>query len=545
MEKTRRFAPVLLLLSAACTQGGQPTDPPTEAVREAAGISDHWVGTWAVSPQGDGSAFSDQTLRQIVHTSIGGSSVRIRLSNVFGSQALAVDSVHIAERASGSSISAGTDHALTFAGQASVSIPAGQVVTSDAVPFDVKELSDLAVSFHLQAATGGTTAHGTGLQDNYVTSGNHASEQTLTGTQTKGSYYFLTNVDVQNTAAWGAVVTLGASITDGVASSSNNNRRWPNDLAKRLADAKLPVGVLNQGISGNRLLADGSGDSALKRFDRDALSQSGVRWIIFSDDPINDLGGANRPTGDQLIAGLKQLVAKAHAANVEFWCSTLTPFEGSGGWSQPGETARAAVIAFIKSADGGCDAIVDQDTATHDPTKPTWYLPTFDAGDHLHPNEKGLQAIADAVDLKGFAPPEGMGGAASGGNAGAAGVAGTVGGGAGGSGGVSGGGASGAGGSQAGHDAGGAGASGGPTTSGAGGLPSTNGGSGSTPVSVAGGGATSQAGTAPIAASAPADSSGCGCRVSSPSPGGLPWSLAALIFAGFARRRRWRQTFQA
>ena len=411
MEKPTLFAPALLSFLAACSPAGQNNLEPTAAVREAAGITDGWVGTWAVSPQGDGTTFADKTLRQIVHTSVGGSSVRVRLSNVFGSQALTVDSVHIAERANGSSITAGTDQALKFVGQASISIAAGQVATSDAVAFNVKELSDLAVSFHLQATAGGTTAHGTGLQDNYVTDGNHAGDQDLAAAQTKGSYYFLTNVDVQNPASFGAVVTLGASITDGVASSSNNNRRWPNDLAKRLSDAKLPVGVLNQGISGNRLLADGNGDSALKRFDRDVLSQTGVRWVIFSDDPINDLGAGNRPTGDQLIAGLKQLVAKAHAANVEFWCSTLTPFEGSGGWSQAGETARAAVIAFIKSADSGCDAIVDQDAATHDPTKPTWYLPADDAGDHLHPNEKGLQAIADAVDLKGFAPPQGLGGA--------------------------------------------------------------------------------------------------------------------------------------
>ena len=141
------------------------------------------------------------------------------------------------------------------------------------------------------------------------------------------------------------------------------------------------------------------------------LAQAGVRWVIFSDDPINDLGNGNPPTGAQLIDGLKQLVTRAHTAQVAFWCSTLTPFQGSGGWSAPGETARAAIITFIKSADSGCDAIVDQDSATHDPTKTTWYLPAFDAGDHLHPNEQGLQAIADAVKLEGFTAPTGAGGA--------------------------------------------------------------------------------------------------------------------------------------
>ena len=478
MEKTPRFAPALLLL-AACSQAGPSTHESVGAVQQAA-ITDGWVGTWAVAPQGDGATFQDKTLRQIAHTSIGGSSVRIRISNVFGNQALVVDDIHVAERATGSGIVAATDHPLKFAGQASVSIPAGQAATSDAVAFEVKPLSDLAVSFHLASTNNASTAHGTGSQDNYVASGDVAGSATLNGAQTTGSYHFLTNVDVQNAAAWGAVVTLGASITDGVASTGNTNRRWPNDLAKRLNDAKIPVGVLNQGISGNRLLADGAGQSALKRFERDVLSQTGVRWVIFSDDPINDLGNANPPTGDQLIAGLKQLVAQAHTAKLAFWCSTLTPFEGSGGWKPAGETARTAIHAFIKSADSGCDAIVDQDTATHDPTKPTWYLPAYDAGDHLHPNDKGMQAIADAVELKGFTAPDGAGG--TGGGAGVAGAA-SVG-------------------------------------AGAGGTPS-------------------QAG-APASPATTPDSSGCACRLGSTVPahrGDLTWAFALLALVGIARKR--------
>lgn len=379
-----------------------------------------------MAPHADGTAFQDKTLRQIVRTSIGGSSVRVRISNAFGNQPLVVDELHVAERSSGSAIVPATDQVLKFGGQTSVSIPAGQFATSDAVSFAVKPLSDLAISFHLASTNNAGTAHGTGLQDNYVADGSVPGSASLNGAQTKGSYYFLSNVDVQNHDAWGAVVTLGASITDGVASGGNKNRRWPNDLAQRLNDAKIPVGVLNQGISGNRLLADGSGQSALERFERDVLSQTGVRWVIFSDDPINDLGSGNPPNGQQLIDGLKQLVEKAHSAQVEFWCSTLTPFEGSGGWKPAGETARSAIHAFIKGQDSGCDAIVDQDTATHDPAKPTWFLPKFDAGDHLHPNEAGLQAIASAVDLKGFSAPAGSGGG-GGGGASAGGAPGTAG----------------------------------------------------------------------------------------------------------------------
>jgi lysophospholipase L1-like esterase len=525
LEKTTRLVPALALVLAACAEHASESELGAE--RQAA-VTDHWVGTWAASPQGDGTTFADKTLRQIVRTSIGGSSVRIRLSNVFGNQPLSVDNVHIAERANGSSIAPASDHALKFGGQTSLSIPAGQVAVSDAVAFDVKPLSDLAISFHLASTAGSATAHGTGLQDNYVASGNVAGDQNLTGTQTKGSYYFLTNVDVQSTEAWGAVVALGASITDGVASGGNNNRRWPNDLAKRLSDAKLPVGVLNQGISGNRLLADGNGDSALKRFDRDVLSQTGVRWVVFSDDPINDLGNGNPPSGAQLIDGLKQLVAKAHAAKIEFWCSTLTPFQGAGGWKPEAEIARAQIIAFIKSADSGCDQIVDQDTATHDPAKPTWYLPDYDAGDHLHPNEKGLQAIADAVDLKGFtAPDDTGGGGASAGTGGAGGSAG--GGGAGAP-------TSGVAGSAAGTAAGG--------NPGVAGQPN---GGGTAAANAGSGGATPQAGASSLAGSAgapatPATDSSCDCRLGA-ATSRPPWSASALLalVGALLLRRPWRR----
>jgi lysophospholipase L1-like esterase len=222
----------------------------------------------------------------------------------------------------------------------------------------------------------------------------------LFGVQTVGSYYFLANLDVQSASAVGAVVTLGASITDGVASGTDDNRRWPNDLAARLPNAGRPIGVLNQGISGNRLLVDGAGQSALNRLDRDVLVQPGAKWVIFSDDPINDLGSTNPPpSADQLITGARQLVSRAHAKGLKFLCSTLTPYEGAGYWTQQGETAREAFNAFVRSSSSGCDGVVDQDTATHDPAHPTRYLPAYDAGDHLHPNEAGLQAIANAVDL--------------------------------------------------------------------------------------------------------------------------------------------------
>jgi len=196
---------------------------------------------------------------------------------------------------------------------------------------------------------------------------------------------------------------LGASITDGYASTADTNRRWPNDLAQRLVDAGLNIGVLNQGISGNRLLAAGAGDSAETRFDRDALEQPGVHWVIFSDDPINDLGSTKLPpTGDQLIAAIERLITRAHEKQIKFVCSALTPYQGAGYWTPAGEAAREQINAFIRGKSSGCDGVIDQDAATHDPVHPTQYLPAFDSGDHLHPNNTGLQAIANAVNLELF-----------------------------------------------------------------------------------------------------------------------------------------------
>jgi len=372
------------------------------AVGHGAAASGAWTGTWAVSPQSSSTTFNRQTLRQIVHTSIAGTVARVELSNVFGTQPLSIADVHIAQRSSGSSITAGTDHTVTFGGSTSTTIPAGSSAVSDSIAFSVAALSDVAISVYLPQATGPATFHQQGTQTNYIASGDVSGNASLLGAQTTGSYYFVTNLDVQNTAAQGAVVTLGASITDGVASSSDSNRRWPNDLAVRLANSGRTIGVLNQGISGNRLLVDGAGQSAINRFNRDVLAQSGVRWVIFSDDPINDLGSSNPPTSDQLIAGATKLVSAAHQNGLKFLCSTLTPYQGTGSWTQQGETARGAFNAFVRGSSSGCDGIVDQDLATHDPANPTRYLPAFDSGDHLHPNEAGLQAIANAVDLNLF-----------------------------------------------------------------------------------------------------------------------------------------------
>jgi lysophospholipase L1-like esterase len=362
-----------------------------------------WTGTWSASPESGGQSFSQQTLRQIVHTSIGGTSAQVQVSNVFGTTPLEISDVQVALRSFGSTIVSGSNHTVTFGGQTSITIPAGGLAISDAVAMSVPALSDLAVSIYLPQSTGSSTWHQQGTVTNYIASGDVSGNATLSDAQTTNSYFFLTNLNVQNTAAQGAVVTLGASITDGYASTTDANERWPNDLAVRLANAGQTIGVLNQGISGNRLLVDGSGQSALNRFNRDVLSQPGVKWVIFSDDPINDLGSTSPPpTSAQLIAGLQQLISMAHQNGIKFLCSTLTPYQGASYWTQQGETEREAYNAYVLSAGSGCDGVIDQAAATSNPSDPTMYLPAYDSGDHLHPNDAGYQAIANAVNLNLF-----------------------------------------------------------------------------------------------------------------------------------------------
>jgi lysophospholipase L1-like esterase len=359
-----------------------------------------WTGTWAVSPVSDeyGKSFNAQTLRQIVHTSVAGEFARIHISNLFGSQPLIIGNVHIARRSADSSIDPGTDRQVRFAGLSSVTIEPGDTLVSDPIAFPVPRLADVAISIYFPEHTGRATYHPAGFQTNYVADGDQSGRVSFSDFKTTESYYFLTNLDVQDKDARGAIVTLGASITDGYASTPDSNRRWSNLLAERLAQAGLNIGVLNQGISGNRLLAPGAGDSAETRFDRDVLEQPGVHWVIFSDDPINDLGSSRiPPTGDELIAGIKLLIAHAHQRHIRFLCSTLTPYEGAGYWTERGEAARGQINSFIRSSSSGCDGVIDQDAATHDPAHPNRYLPAYNSGDHLHPNDRGMQAIANAV----------------------------------------------------------------------------------------------------------------------------------------------------
>jgi hypothetical protein len=379
---------------------------------QSLGSNARWTGTWSVSPwviSDDG--FNNQTIRQIVHTSIGGTAARVRFSNLYGAKPLTIGDVHIAQRASGAQTVAGTDRPVTFNGQSYVTIPAGGSVQSDAVVFQVPALADIAVSAHLPSQTApGSTGHVDALQDVYVAPGDVSADSAFAGGVTnpggRQSYYFLTNLDVVNAAATGAVVAFGASITDGLASTANTNRRWPNRLAERLVAAGINVGVLNQGISGNELFRDGVGQAGVTRFNRDVLGQSNAKWVIISDDAINSLTSSSPPTLQKLISGYQQMIAQAHGAQMSVICSTLTPFKDVSGWTPAVEDTRVSFNQYLRGGDSGCDAVFDQSRLVGlqaANSGATTYLNVFNSGDSLHPNDAGMLAIANGVDLNWFA----------------------------------------------------------------------------------------------------------------------------------------------
>lgn len=337
----------LLLAVAAGPVGAAAGAEAAPAAGPKTTAADGWVSTWSTAYQGRGGTFPAQTTaRQIVHTSIGGTAARLRLSNVFNDQPLTLGDFHLARRSSGASIVAATDRAVTFGGKTSVTIPAGGQAVSDPVSVPVPAQSDVAISFFVPTLAQNVDIHQTAFENQFLAAGDVSGATDLAVIQTYSSYFITSDLDVMNTAASGAAVAFGASITDGYNTTFGANRRYPNLLADRLLSSGRTVGVGNEGIAGNNLLGSGSGPDALDRFDRDVLQRSGVRYVIFADDPINDLGSGREPTGAQLIAGLQQLISRAHAAGVTFICATLTPFQGYQTWTVSREVARGQYNSF-------------------------------------------------------------------------------------------------------------------------------------------------------------------------------------------------------
>jgi lysophospholipase L1-like esterase len=356
--------------------------------------------------------FTNQTLRQIVRASVGGSRVRVVLSNAFGGAPFTIGAAYIALRDKEDAIQAGGGHALTFSGRPTVTIPTMGIVYSDPVTLPVPALSDLAIDLYLPGTTNTAstlTMHTSSFQTTYVSeTGNHAGAAKFPTVATVRSWFLLSRVEVVAADTSGAIVTFGDSITDGAASTPETNSRWPDVLARRLLAAPTPLkmAVLNAGIGGNRVLSEGtygSGINALARFEIDALSHPGVTHIIVMEG-INDIGNARQnstPTAEDLIAAHKQLITRAHARGVKIIGATLTPFWGAGYYTEVGEAKRQALNNWIRTGKA-YDGIIDFDKATSDPSDPKKLLAAYDSCDHLHPSDAGYKAMADAIDLNLF-----------------------------------------------------------------------------------------------------------------------------------------------
>ncbi|MEJ2427440.1 MAG: SGNH/GDSL hydrolase family protein [Deltaproteobacteria bacterium] len=376
----------------------------------------HWVGTWATSPQfvrprDTPVIFPAQTtIRQIVHTSVDGKVLRVRLSNEFGEETLVIGAARVALSAGDDSIVPGTSRQLTFDGETSVMLAYGAPAVSDPVLLKVPPLSDLAISIYLPDETTSITLHRVGLQTTYVVpaGGDFTGDVSLPSpTDEYLNYFFLGGVEVVAEKSSAAVVALGDSITDGTRSTPNTNSRWPNFLAERLQDdhSLRDIGVLDEGISGNRIYSGEAGVPTLTRFDRDVLSKPEVKFMILLIG-INDIGNSARGTGPfvtpgDIIAGYRQIIARSHEHDIKVYGATLTPIKGSGYDNPPAEDDRQAVNAWIRTS-GEFDAVIDFDRATRNPADPAQFLPEYDSGDHLHPNDVGYKAMADAIDLKLF-----------------------------------------------------------------------------------------------------------------------------------------------
>jgi lysophospholipase L1-like esterase len=385
------------------------------AAPQASAATATWVDGWAAAPHSSAAettvpTFTNRTLRMVVRLHASGTSVRIRLANSFGDRAVTFGRVTVGRRVADAAVASGTLRAVPFAGQTSVTVAAGAEVSSDPVGLTVTTGQDLLVSIYVPRATGPATWHRSALQTSYLsTSGDHARD---TGTGAYGAttnhWFFLDAVNVLSTTAPGTVVAIGDSITDGSHSTSNANRRWPDILATRLAAQPGPAGtsaesVVNEGIAGNKVLTDTTrnGVSLLHRVTRDLLQRRGLRHVILLEG-VNDLRSSSPPaTAAQIIAGYQQVIDRLHARQVKVYGATLTPIEGSGGYSAAMERERQALNTWIRTS-GAFDGVVDFDKATRDPADPLRFRPAFDSGDHLHPNDAGYRAMGESIDLRLF-----------------------------------------------------------------------------------------------------------------------------------------------
>lgn len=427
----------LILLTAllvACKGGGSQT---SDAAAQAAAEAPEWIGTWAAAPYGPyplgpftitlpvdplaltswslfaGKQAVDQSFRMVVHPTMGGQTVRIRLSNLMGTQAVTFTSASIARRALGPALVPGSAVPLTFAGQSQVIVQPGMEAVSDAAAFALEGDRDLAVSFHVVGASGPMTWHAMSMGINYV---GLPMVGDMTGDvsglsfalQPSAGWFFLSGVDVRAPDAQGTIVAFGDSITDGMMQTPESNTRWPDDFARRLTAAGVRMGVLNQGISGNTVTVDGTppgqeskGPPAVLRFQRDVLARPGVRSVVIFEG-TNDLAVGVK--AEPIYAGIRALVAQAHAAGLCVVVGTILP-RADYAWNRATmEPEREALNALLR-ADKDVDGVADFDRVMGSVIDPTLPNPLLYFLDFLHPTTPGLQVLADAVPMEALVPP--------------------------------------------------------------------------------------------------------------------------------------------
>ncbi len=416
MKNARRVCTIFLLTAAlvvASDRAYARKNPPAPI----------WIVTWGASqqipePQNalPSADLHDATVRQIFHVSAGGATLRVHLTNTFGSTSLHFTAVHIARPLApdAPAIDPASDHALTFSGASDVTVPAGAEVVSDPIEWPLAPLSNIAVTYHLDDPPAPETSHPGSRATTYYVHGDQVSAATLDNPGKIEHWYQVSAIDVEADSNAGVIAALGDSITDGHATTTNGNDRWTDVLAARLQQsaATKNIGVLNDGIGGNHLLIDGLGPNALARFDRDVIAPAGVRWLIVFE-AINDLGGLARlhdvPQADhdalvqRIILAYQQMIDRAHAHGIRVYGATITP-DGGSGYYHPdsfSEADRKAVNDWIR-APGHLDAIIDFDQVVRDPQQPERMLPAYDCGDHLHPDPAGYRAMAEAIPLSLF-----------------------------------------------------------------------------------------------------------------------------------------------
>jgi lysophospholipase L1-like esterase len=404
MKRPSATRPTALLAALLSTSANAATLPPAAT----------WVTTWfapmvAVPPTTPGQ-YEGQTIRTYPHLSVGGPAFRLRISNQYGTDKLILGGVHVAAPGGRASIYPPSDTVVTFSGRTDVSIPLGATAISDPIRWAIPAQKDLAVSIYVTKSSV-ISDHQSPNQYSYVASGNMLSAPNFRGSPTIYDRPFLTGVDVVASPIAGSVITLGDSITDGSGSDYNKNDRWPDLLAAKLTGAYgNRVGVGNAGIAGNAIISEPAPTNpvATARINQDVLSQPGRRWVILLEG-INDIGNTlvhpeESPSGEDLIAADRELIATAHGAGLKIYGATLLPYDGAIYYTTAGDQKREELNTFIRTS-GEFDAVIDTDAALRDPSDPDRLLPAYDSGDHLHPNEAGDQAIANTVDLSLFPPP--------------------------------------------------------------------------------------------------------------------------------------------